>query len=131
MPIISAKDLDTQMGRGVDPASVQQTAGGSQGAMEARFQTQGGIVEQPAGHGQRGTLVYDPSELPGGKGFYGSGTVISVNDAPPLDAVLEPERMPAPEMPAALVAQAPAQAAPARPRSAADILAQYGLKPKA
>jgi hypothetical protein len=129
MPVIKATELDAQMRQKLDAKAIADArAGGTQGAMQSHFLPQGEVVEQQAGHGQRGTAVYAGDELPQ-RGFFGSSTVISVNDAPPLDAGLEPKPVPVP--PAPSLAPAPADAAPQGKPSAADILRQFGLAPKA
>lgn len=112
MGIIKASDLDKAMATGIDPHSIPQHNGGAQGVMQGQFVPQSDTVQMDQGHGRRGAAVYDGSELPQ-TGFYGSGTVISVNDAPPIEAEHEPK-------PAVVVAD--------KPRSAADILASLGLK---
>ena len=132
MPVISSKDLDKQMSQGVDLASVSQRhPGATEGAMEAMIRPRGGEVEGDALRNLRGTPVYDPSEIPG-RGFYGSSTVISVNDAPPLDVGLEPKKMPIPGQEVAVDAQpAPVPApAPTRALTAVEMMAKFGLKAK-
>ena len=119
MGVISAKDLDAQMRSGVRAADIPTHVGGTQGAMQPLFLPQAGdapLIEQ--GHGKRGTPVYTDQELPQ-QGFYGSGTVVVVNDAPPLPP------MPAP--PAAEVPPVPAAALPPVPASTIAALARMGL----
>lgn len=105
MGIVNSKDLDQAMASGVDVRSIPQHDGGSQGVMQGQFVPQSDQVLVDQGHGKRGAAVYDGRELPPGN-HYGSGTVISVNDAPPLEAAMEPKK----------------------PRSAADILAGLRLQ---
>jgi hypothetical protein len=115
MTIVNASQVDTAMGQYVDPRSVPKHIGGSRGAMEENFVAQSDkqIVDQ--GAGRRGAAEINPNELPDRR-FYGSATVISVNDAPPL----EPAHEPPPQVPVA--------PAPTEPRSVAELLARMGLK---
>ncbi len=139
MVIINSKDLDAQMGRSIDPASIPKHDGASQGAMQAIIPNRTDHIEVSKGHGQRGTAIYNANEIPA-KGFYGSSTVISVNDAPPLEEGLEPKPAPVPGMPEdmqKLVVAKPVTpksattALPvARQLSAAELLARMGMKPK-
>jgi hypothetical protein len=109
MTIISAKDVDQQMGTKIDPNSVPTHNGGDQGVMQGRFLPQSESVVVESGYGRRGAAVVSGGEVPQ-QGFYGSGTVISLNEAPPLSDKLEPKR-PVPLMPG----QAPAPAATTAP----------------
>jgi len=96
MTIITQAELDKAMGAKVDAAELaSRKVGGSQGAMEAQFVAQTDDVRLHHGAGNRGGAVYDGRELPPSN-HYGSGTIISVNDAPPLHDVLEPEGKVAP-----------------------------------
>ncbi len=138
MAIISSKDLDAQMGRTIDPNSVPRHDGGTKGAMQAFVPNQSDHIEVQQGHGSRGAPVYEASEIPQ-RGFYGSDTIISVNDAPPLEAGLEPKPTPIPGQAAQLVPPKPKVAAPPvvqqpqrpqRQSTAVEVLARMGLKPK-
>jgi hypothetical protein len=105
MTIISAKDVDQQMGTTIDPNSVPKHNGGDQGVMQGRFLPQSESVVVESGYGRRGTEVVSSGEVPQ-QGFYGSGTVISLNEAPPLSDKLEPKR-PVPLMPGQDLTPAP------------------------
>lgn len=101
MAIVRASDIDAQMGRHIDPKSVPTHIGGSQGAMEANFVAQSDHQIIDRGYGQKGATVVE------GRGprndLFGSATIISVNDAPPLEAAHEPpppKMPPMPEVPA-------------------------------
>jgi hypothetical protein len=115
MTIVNASQVDKAMGRFIDPKSVPTHIGGSRGAMEENFVAQSATRITDQGTGKRGAAEYDPNELPDSR-FYGSATVISVNDAPPLEAAHEPPP------------QAPVVPAPTEPRSVAELLARMGLK---
>jgi len=136
MTVISSKQLDAQMGRTIDPASIPKHEGATKGAMQAVVPNQTDHIEVSKGHGQRGSAIYNANEIPQ-KGFYGSSTVISVNDAPPLEEGLEPAPIPVPKDPSQqLVVPKPKAVAPAiemhplRQQSAIELLARMGLKPK-
>jgi hypothetical protein len=128
MTIISAKDVDQQMGTKIDPNSVPKHNGGDHGVMQGRFLPQSESVVTESGYGRRGTEVVSGGEVPQ-QGFYGSGTVVSLNEAPPLAEKLEPKR-PVPPMPGQAPAPA-ASAAPAAPipppASTTAALARLGL----
>ncbi len=126
MTVISSKDLDAQMGKSIDPNSVPKHDGATKGVMQGQITNPSDDVVTDKGHGQRGSAIYNPNEIPQ-KGFYGSSTVISVNDAPPLDTGLEPKRPPMPALPPAPQQQVQQ---PKRPATAVEILARMGLKPK-
>lgn len=123
MTIINANDLDAQMGRHIDPNSVPKHDGTGTGHMEAIIQRGSEQVSHEQGAGRFGAPMYDANEV-GGQDFFGSKTIISVNDAPPLPTQMDPIKKPVtlpvvPPMPAA---------APARPMTAAELLARMGLK---
>ncbi len=106
--IIDIKDLDAQMGRHIDPNSVPKHDGGDIGHMQAVIQrgSEQIIVEQ--GGGKFGAAVMSEQEV-GKQDFYGSQTIISVNDAPPIPEQMDPlKKMPMPAMPTLVVPQAPA-----------------------
>jgi hypothetical protein len=97
--IIDSKDLDAQMGRHIDPNSVPRHDGGDIGHMQAVIQrgSEQIIVEQ--GGGKFGAAVLHEQEV-GKQDFYGSQTIISVNDAPPIPEQMDPlKKMPMPKMP--------------------------------
>lgn len=127
MTVVSAKDIDAQMGKGVDPNSLPTHTGGSHGAMQARFLAQAEHVDLPAGYGQRGASEANVRELPDAN-HYGSGTVISLSEAPPLLDKMEPKRPDVMPMPGPAPATTPVPVA----QTAQQVIAKMGLfKPKA
>ncbi len=126
MTLINSKDLDAQMGRHIDPNSVPKHDGTGTGHMEAVIQRGSDQVITEQGGGKRGAAVYNAEEV-GGQDFFGSKTIISVNDAPPLPTQMDPLKLPVvPQMPK------PAAAPPVavRARTPAELLAQMGLGKK-
>jgi hypothetical protein len=122
MAIISAEELKNRTGQSLDERAIAQARpGGTKGVMRGHFMPQGEIVQQQAGKGKQGASVYASGELPQA-GFFGSSTVISVNDSPPLDKGLEPKSVPIPEPDASATEQAGRL-------SAADILRKFGMAP--
>lgn len=111
MTIISAKDLDRDMGRHIDPNSVPKHDGAGHGHMEAIIDHGTDLRMQSSQLGNRlGSEVLNGREV-GGDRFYGSATIISVNDAPPLQDQHDPDviivkPMPAPPMPGVPVSHA-------------------------
>lgn len=90
MTVVNMKDLDAQMGRTIDPNSVPKHVGGSQGSMEPNFVAQSDLRIQEQGAGRLGAAVHDARELTGNH-LYGSQTIISLNEAPPLEDKMEPK----------------------------------------
>ncbi len=90
MTIINVNDLDKRMGQQIDPNSVPRHDGGDQGVMEGIIErgTDARAVHQGTGH--HGAAVFDEREV-GDNMFFGSKTIISVNDAPPLPEKFEPK----------------------------------------
>lgn len=117
MAIVNMKDLDAQMGRTIDPNSVPKHDGGSQGAMEANFVAQSDTVIREAGAGRYGGQVFDSRELDRND-HYGSQTVISLNEAPPL---LDKHEPPPPVIPV-IPGLAPVVAKPPAGRSILDLM---------
>jgi hypothetical protein len=117
MTIINASDLDRDMGRHIDPNSVPKHDGADQGHMQAIIDHGTDMRLQSSQLGNKvGTEVFDPSQV-GGDRFYGSATIISVNDAPPLMDQRDPDvvivkPMPVPAMPGRPGAPMPAPSAP-------------------
>lgn len=112
MTILTEAELQRRMGMTIDPNSIPRHDGGDLGYMEGVIQrgSDTRVVEQ--GKGRRGTEVYDAAEL-GDPRFYGSATVISVKDQPPLPEQMDPKKVEPP--------------APVKPRSPAELLAILGL----
>jgi hypothetical protein len=134
MTIINSKDLDAQMGRSVDPASVPTHNATGEGYMQPIVQRGSEQVSTEQGNGRRGAAVYGADEV-GGQNFFGSKTIISVNDAPPLQAEHDPKLAQAaklaavaPPMPAPT--PAPIAAAPQRPKTAQELIMLMGLGKK-
>jgi hypothetical protein len=143
---ISKAELDRRMGMVVDPNSIPRHDGADQGVMQGAIRRGSEVLIEEQGHGKRGTEVYDQREL-NGNNYFGSQTVISLNEAPPLIEKQDPRLREkalaeeaaakaaaklaalAPPPPAAPVAQAPVAAAP-RPRSPEELLAAMGLGKK-
>lgn len=140
MAIISSKDLDRQMDQGVDltKAPVRSRGGADEGAMEGVIQrgTDHRVQSSQATH--RGAPVYSPDEV-APTGFYGSATVISVNESEMIDESSDPAMgrkgvppviiLPPPAKAVVQAAPAPVAAAP-QPKVAttADLLAKMGLR---
>lgn len=123
MGIVNASDLDAAMGKTIKPQEVPKHTGGDQGAMQARFLASSDHIEQQQGYGRRGAAVYGADEVPE-RGFYGSGTIISLNEQPPLPEELAPQVERAAPMPAPV----PAPAAPMqRQRTPQEIVASLGF----
>ncbi len=127
MTLINSKDLDDQMGRHIDPNSVPKHDGTGTGHMQAIVQRGSEQVTQEQGAGRYGAPMFTEEEV-GKQDFFGSQTIISVNDAPPLPTQMDPIKKPVtlpvvPPMPAA----APVAN---RPRTPAELLAQMGLGKK-
>ncbi len=120
MTVVRMSDIDAQMGRVIDPNSVPKHVGGSQGAMEPNFVAQSDQVIREAGAGRYGGQVFDARELERNDHF-GSQTVISLNEAPPLEAKHEPPAPSPPVIP--VVAPAPVLTMPA-PRAGSRSIAQ-------
>lgn len=125
MTIINVNDLDAQMGRHIDPNSVPKHDGTGTGHMEAVIQRGSEQVTQEQGAGRFGAPMYAEQEV-GGQDFFGSKTIISVSDAPPLPTQMDPIKKPVtlPVMPP----MSAAPAIPTRPLTAAELLARMGLK---
>ncbi len=126
MTIVNSNELDAQMGRHIDPNSVPKHDGGDVGHMQGVIArgSEHIIVEQ--GGGKRGAAVYDAQEV-GKQDFYGSQTIISVNDAPPLPQQMDPIKKPITLPVVPMPVQAPAAAAK-QPMTSAQLLAMMGLK---
>ncbi len=90
MTVVRMSDVDAQMGRSIDPNSVPKHIGGSQGAMEANFVAQSETQLREQGAGRYGAEVYDSREVAPNNHF-GSQKIISLNEAPPLEAKMEPK----------------------------------------
>lgn len=90
MTEISSDDLDRQMGRQIDPNSVPTHIGGDHGAMEGVIERGSDMRIQEQGAGRYGVPVFNEHEV-GGNDYYGSQTIISINEAPPLNPVMEPK----------------------------------------
>jgi hypothetical protein len=153
MTIINTSDLDAQMGRHIDPNSIPRHNGGDQGVMQGVIQRGSDTQIQDRDQGRYGTEVFSEAEV-GGNNHYGSRTIITLNEAPPLldqrdpDVVVVPTpAMPvsqaaprpppflfpkAPPRPAQQAPPAPTAVAPAAPAPApmpvSLLLAQMGLK---
>jgi hypothetical protein len=112
MTIISSKDLDAQMSRQIDPNSVPKHIGGDQGVMQGVINRGTDAQEIHQGAGRDGAAVYNESEV-GGQFFYGSKTIISVNDAPPLPDKFEPKPAAPKPVVAAFKAATPGALSPA------------------
>lgn len=93
MGIVNARDLDAQMGRHIDPHSVPKHDGATHGVMEGNFLVQSDQIVTDQGHGRLGGDHVDRQQA-APDGFFGSKTVISLNEAPPLEAKLEPKNDP-------------------------------------
>lgn len=102
MTIVNMRDVDGQMGRTIDPRSIPKHDGATQGAMEANFVAQSDTQVQDRGGGRTGAAVFDARDV-GQEGYFGSGTIISLNEAPPLEAKMEP---PLPKVPEVVIAAA-------------------------
>lgn len=132
MTIINTSDLDNQMGRHIDPNSVPKHDGTGTGHMQAIVQRGSEQVTQEQGAGRYGAPMFSESEV-GKQDFFGSQTIISVNDAPPLMEQMDPLKkfvvppMPV-KVPVPVVAAKPA--VPGKPRTAAELLASMGLGKK-
>ena len=91
MTIIDTKDLDRRMGMTIDPNSIPRHDGGDLGCMEGVIQRGSETRIDAQGNGRRGAVVFSADEL-GDPRFFGSSTVISVKDQPPLPAELDPKK---------------------------------------
>lgn len=91
MTIISVRDLDNQMGRTIDPNSVPKHDGASLGSMEADIQRGPNNETVQQGAGRFGGTVVDRESVGGGDRFYGSTTIISLKEAPPLQDKHDPD----------------------------------------
>ena len=111
MTILTEADLNRRMGMTIDPNSIPRHDGGDLGCMEGVIQRGSDTRVDAQGNGRRGAAVYSADEL-GDPRFFGSATVITVSDQPPLPAELAPAK-PAP--------------APTKPRSPQELLAMMGL----
>ncbi len=125
MTIINAKDLDDQMGRHIDPNSVPKHDGTGTGHMQAIVQRGSEQVTQEQGAGRYGAPMFTEEEV-GKQDFFGSQTIISVNDAPPLPQQMDPLKKPMPLPVVPVMPAAPPVAA--RPLTAAELLARMGLR---
>jgi len=132
MGIINQSELDKKMGVTIDPNSVPRYDGVQQGAMEANFVHQSDTQILTSGRGQQGVGEVDKRGIPG-EDFSGSGTVISVSDAPPLQQELEPEH-PVPQVqksvapaPVAQQSVVPGPQPVAAPKTATELLISMGL----
>ena len=122
MTVIKASDIDARMGRTIDPSSVPKHVGGSQGAMEPNFVAQSDQIIHEAGGGRFGAQVFEASELARNDHF-GSQTIISLNEAPPLLDKHEPPPIPAPIIPVVAPPPVLTVPAPAKGRSIQDLMA--------
>ena len=146
MTVLNSKDLDAQMGRYIDPNSVPRHNGGDSVHMQPVIARGSEHVTEEQGAGRYGAAMFSEQEV-GGQDFFGSKTIISVSDAPPLmkehDPVKKPitlpvvpmplAMMPMPAVPVVPVVKAVALVAKQAPsvRSAAEMLAAMGLnKPR-
>ncbi len=117
MTIIDQKELDRRMSQTIDPNSVPKHDGGDLGAMQGVIARGSEDISTERGAGKRGAAVYALNEV--GPQMSGSATVISVNDAPPLPAKMDPAK------------PAPAPAPVAAPtRSPQEILLSQMFGPK-
>jgi hypothetical protein len=129
MTIVSVSDLDGQMGRHIDPNSIPRHDGADQGHMEAHIPRgpDNAVVER--GEGRYGATIVDRESVGGGDRFYGSTTIISLKEQPPLmdkrdpDVVVVPPPFapkPVVKAPAFVFPKAPPETAPA-PVAAAPV----------
>jgi hypothetical protein len=92
----------------VDPTTIPKHNGGDQGCMEARIRAGTDTRIAEAGYGRRGAPVFESNEL-GDARFYGSATVISLNEQPQLPQEIAP---------------------PVKARTPEEILAMMAMEPK-
>ncbi len=90
MTEISQEELDRQMGRQIDPNSVPTHIGGDHGAMEGVIRRGSEHLIEEQGAGKYGVPVFNERDV-GGNDFFGSQTIISISEAPPLNPVMEPK----------------------------------------
>ncbi len=128
MTIINGKELDAQMGRYIDPNSVPKHNGADAVHMQPVIARGSEQIVQEQGAGRHGAAMLSEQEV-GGQDFFGSKTIISVNDAPPLmkehDPIKKPVTLPVVPMPVKPAAVA------GKPKTAQELMAMMGLnKPR-
>lgn len=91
MTVIDSGELDRRMGRFIDANSIPTHNGADQGAMQRDIEVQSDHLTSHQQTDIKGTSVFDAKELPSNQ-RYGSTTVISIKDGPPLAKEMEPGR---------------------------------------
>jgi hypothetical protein len=93
MTIVNSGDIDKAMGRYIDPRSVPMHNGADEVQAQGYRGDRDGASDLVTNHQStdlKGSAVFNHTELPSNERF-GSTTVISINEAPPLDAKLDPK----------------------------------------
>jgi hypothetical protein len=93
MTIYNSGDIDKAMGKYIAPRDVPVHNGADEAQLGAFRGERDGNSDHVTGHQQtdfKGSAVFNNTDLPSNERF-GSTTVISINEAPPLEAKLDPK----------------------------------------
>lgn len=93
MTIYNSDEIDKAMGRHIDPNSIPTHNGADEaqlGAFRGEHDGASDVVTNHQSTDFRGSAVFNHTDLPSNERF-GSTTVISINEAPPLEAKLDPK----------------------------------------
>ena len=93
MTIYNSGDIDKAMGRYIAPRDIPQHNGADEVNAQVHRGERDGNSDLVTGHQQtdfKGSAVFNNTDLPSNERF-GSTTVISINEAPPLDVKLDPK----------------------------------------